>query len=391
VPRSLLPLLLALLGMFLTQHLIVPALTPLSTDVGLSATQLGLVITIGSAALALSSPLWGWALDSTGLRAVLIAGLALSVFGLAGFAAAVTFGLDETLSPDLSFAFVLVFRGVLVGAGLAVFPVAALAVAGTVTVAEGDRTRAVGLVWAAQGLAALIGPPVGGVLVALSLLLPLYVAPAIAMLVAIVVLVAVKPVERPQHMVPARPWELLPAFGAGFLMYLAFALSQAAITLLVRAQLEVSTNLYAVSGIVLLSALGLVVTQGVVVPLLRWPAARLTRTGAPIALAGYAVLAAGQSLWLAAVAFLLVAAGLGLAVTGFAAAASLGVGPRHQGLIAGLVCATSGLAVLAGTTVSGLLYDLEPIAPVIAAGVAAALAWVLSLPRLTPRVPESVA
>jgi DHA1 family tetracycline resistance protein-like MFS transporter len=391
VPRSLLPLLLALLGMFLTQHLIVPALTPLSTDVGLSAAQLGLVITIGSAALALSSPLWGWALDSTGLRAVLIAGLALSLFGLAGFAAAVTFGLDETLSPDLSFAFVLVFRGVLVGAGLAVFPVAALAVAGTVTVAEVDRTRAVGLVWAAQGLAALIGPPVGGVLVALSLLLPLYVAPAIALLVAIVVLVAVKPVERPQHTVPARPWELLPAFGAGFLMYLAFALSQAAITLLVRAQLEVSTNLYAVSGIVLLSALGLVVTQGVVVPLLRWPAGRLMRTGAPIALAGYAVLAAGQSLWLAAVAFLLVAAGLGLAVTGFAAAASLGVGPRHQGLIAGLVCATSGLAVLAGTTVSGLLYDLEPIAPVIAAGVAAALAWVLSLPRLTPRVPESVA
>lgn len=389
MPRSLLPLLLAVLGMLLTQHLIVPALTPLSTDVGLSATQLGLVLTIGSAALALSSPLWGWALDSVGLRAVLIAGLALSVAGLAGFAAAVTFGLDETLTPDLSFAFVLVFRGVLVGAGLAVFPVAALAVAGTV--AEGDRTRVIGLVWAAQGLAALIGPPIGGVLVVVSLLLPLYLAPAIALLVAIVVLLAVKPVERPQHTIPTRPWELLPAFGVGFLMYLAFALSQAIVALLVKAQLEVSTSLYAISGVMLLSALGLVVTQGVVVPLLRWPAARLMRTGAPIALAGYAVLAVGQSLWLAALAFLLVAVGLGFAVTGFAAAASLGVAPRHQGLVAGFVCATTGLAVLVGTTLSGLLYDLEPIAPVIAAGLAAALAWVLSLPRLAPRVPESVA
>ena len=233
MPRSLLPLLLALLGMFLTQHLIVPVLTPLSTEAGLSATQLGLVITIGSAAMALSSPLWGWALDSVGLRPVLIAGLALCVLGLAGFAAAVTFGLDETLPPDLSFAFMLIFRGVLVGAGLAVFAVAAFAVAGTVTVSEGDRTRAFGLVWAAQGLAAFIGPPIGGVLVAFSLLLPLYLAPAIALLVAIVVLVAVKPVERPQHTVPTRPWELLPAFGVGFLMYLAYALSTGVMALLV--------------------------------------------------------------------------------------------------------------------------------------------------------------
>ncbi|WP_086663259.1 MFS transporter [Lentzea kentuckyensis] len=391
MPRSLLPLLLAALGMFLTQHLIVPALTPLSTEAGLSPTRLSLVITVSSAALALSSPLWGWALDSIGLRAVLIAGLALSVLGLAGFAAAVTFGLDETLNPDLSFAFVVVFRGVLVGAGLAVFAVAALAVAGTTTVAEGDRTRAVGLVWAVQGLAALIGPPIGGLLVFLSLLLPLYLAPVIALLVAVVVLIAVKPVERPRHTVPTRPWELLPAFGVGFLMYLAFALSQAVITLLVKARLEMSTNLFAISGIMLLSALGLVVTQGVVVPLLRWSAARLMRTGAPIALAGYAILAVSQSLWLAAMAFLLVAVGLGLAVTGFAAAASLGVGPRHQGLVAGLVCAAAGLAVLAGTMLSGLLYDLAPIAPVIAAGVATAVAWVLSLPQLTSRVPESVA
>lgn len=382
MPRSLPPLLLALLGMLLAHHLIVPALTPLSTEAGLSATQLSLVITIGSAALALSSPLWGWALDSIGLRAVLLAGLAVCALGLTGFAVAVT------LTPDLSFAFVVVFRGVLVGAGLAVFPVAAFFVAGTVP--EGDRTRVVGLVWAAQGLAPLIGPPIGGVLVAVSLLLPLYVAPAIALLVAIVVLVAVKPVERPQHTVATRPWELLPAFGVGFLMFLAFALSQAVIALLVKAQLEVSTNLYAVSGVLLLSALGLVVTQGVVVPLLRWPAARLMRTGTLIALAGYAVLAAGQSLWLAAVAFLLVAAGLGLAATGFAAAASLGAGPGWQGLAAGLVCATAGLGVLAGTTLSGLLYDLEPIGPVIGAGVAAGLACALTLPRLTPGVPESV-
>lgn len=168
----------------------------------------------------------------------------------------------------------------------------------------------------------------------------------------------------------------------------AVALSQVIVILRAKEQLEAST--YAISGVMLLSALGLVVTQGVVVPLLKWSAARLMRTGAPMALAGYAVMAVAPSLLLVAVAHLLVAAGLGLALTGFAAAASLGVGPRHRGLMAGLVCATAGLAVLAGPLVSGLLHAVEPIAPVIAAGVATALAWMLSLPQMTPQVPQSV-
>ena len=391
MPRSLLPLLVALLAMFFTQQLLVPTFSPLSHDLGLTATQLGLVITIASVAVTLTSPLWGWALDAIGLRSALLVGLGLSVVGFAGFAAAVAFGLDETLTPDLAFTFVLVFRSALLGAGLAVLPVAALAVAGTFTAEEGDRTRAVGLVGAAQGLSALVGPPVGGVLAAISLMLPLSVAPVIALLVTIFVLVAVKPVERPQQVVRTQPWAMLPAFGVGFLMYLSFGLSQVAITLVTKDQLTYSTSALAVSGVMAASALGLVVTQGVVVPLLKWPAGRLMRAGAPIAVAGYAVLAVSQSLWLVAVAYLVVAVGLGLAVTGFAAAASLGVGPRHQGLVAGLVCATSGLAFIVGPMLSGLLYDVTPVAPLIAAGAAAALACVLALPQLTPRVPQSVA
>lgn len=383
------PVLIALLAMSTAQQLLVPTLAPLAGELGLNVSQLGLMLTISSVAVVLTSPFWGWLLDVIGLRSVLLAGAGLCVLGLAGFAAAVTFGQDETLTSDQAFTFVLAFRSVLLGAGLAVLPIAALAVAGVVR--EEERTKAFGLVGAAQGLAALVGPPVGGVLTAVSLMLPLYLAPALALLVLVFVIVAVKPVERPQENMPPQPLELLRAFGFGLLMWLSFGLSQVIITLLAKDQLEVSTSSLAASGMTAVAALGLVVTQGAVVPLLKWPAARLMHTGAPIALAGYAVLAVAPSFWLMATAYLVVACGLGLAVTGFAAAASLGVGPRHQGLVAGLVHATYGLTFLAGPMLSSLLYDVEPVAPVIAAGVAAALACVLSLPQLTPRVPQSAA
>jgi MFS family permease len=391
VPRFLTPVLIALLAMSTTQQLLVPTLAPLAGDLGLTTSQVGLMLTIASVAVVLASPLWGWLLDVIGLRGVLLAGLGLCVLGLAGFAAAVTFSQDEMLTSDQAFAAVLAFRSALLGAALAVVPIAALAVAGIVTVQEGDRTKAVGLVGAAQGLAALVGPPVGGVLTAVSLMLPLYLAPVLALLVAVFVLVAVKPVERPHHKVRPQPLELVRAFGFGFLMWLSFGLSQVVITLLARDLLEVSTSSFAASGVAAVAALGLVVTQGVVVPLLKWPATRLMYTGAPIALAGYAVLAVAPWFWLTALAYLVVAAGLGLAVTGFAAAASLGVGPGNQGLVAGLVYATYGLTIVIAPVLSGMLYDVAPVAPVIAAGVAAALACVLSLPRLAPRVPQSAA
>ncbi|HEX8864789.1 MAG TPA: hypothetical protein VF821_03945, partial [Lentzea sp.] len=117
------------------------------------------------------------------------------------------------------------------------------------------------------------------------------------------------------------------------------------------------------------------------------PADRLLRLGTPVAVAGCAVLAVAPTPLTTTVGFLVLAVGLGFAVTGFAAAATLSVGPRRQGLVAGSVGATSGLSLLVGPALAGALYGLNPIAPVIAAGVAAALATGLAL--TAPRVPQS--
>jgi DHA1 family tetracycline resistance protein-like MFS transporter len=386
VPRSLTPLLAALLVIYSLHQLLTSVAAPLAHELSLTVTQLGLVFTVASVATTLASPLWGLLLDAAGVRPVVVAGLALCVAGPAGFAAAVAFGLNETLTPDLAFAMVLVFRGLLFGAGLASVLVAALAVAGLSTHGVADRTRAIGFVGAAQGLGVVLGPVVVGVLALASLWLPLYVAPVIALLVAVLVLVTVKPVERSQEPVQVRPLELVPAFGAGFLLYLSLAILQ---TVVVYLAADRGTS-GALQGLLLASGIGLLLAQGLLVPLLRWSPARLLRIGSPVAVAGCALLAVAPSSGLMSLAFLVVSLGIGLAITGFGATASLGAGSGRQGLMAGLVTATSGLTFIIGPMLSALLYDVEPIAPVIAAGLAAVLAAGLSLVPATQRAPQPI-
>ncbi|HEX7305855.1 MFS transporter [Lentzea sp.] len=386
MPRTLTPLLLALLAISFAQQLLTPLFPSLVHDLDLTASQYGLVLSVSAVAVALSSPLWGLALDFAGLRPVLVAGLALCVAGLAGFAVAVTLTSDETLTAGLGFTAVLVLRSLVLGVGLASLPVVALAVAGTSP--EGQRTRAVGLVGAASGLGAVVGPLVGAGLAVVSLLLPLYLAPLVAAVVAVAVLVSVRPGPPADRPARFQPWEVLPAFAVGFLLHLSLGLAEVVTLLLVkeRLQSDVTTG---VAGLVpLVAAVALVGTQAVLVPVLGWPAGKLMKIGAPVALAGYVVLAVAPSVLPAALGFLVVAVGIGLGVTGFAAAATLGAGSRRQGVVSGLVNATTALTVVLAPMASGLLYDVDPVAPVVAAGVAAALATGLALVPIGPsRVP----
>ncbi|KJK44205.1 hypothetical protein UK23_30185 [Lentzea aerocolonigenes] len=386
-------MLIALLGMFTAQQLLAPTLGSLSAQFTLSPTQLGLVFTVGSLAVTVSSPLWGWAFDRFGPRPVLLAGAGLSLAGLAGFAAASVLVLDETLTPALTFALALFFRSFLLGAGISAVSVAALAVAGRTP--EVLRTTAVGLVGAAQGLAVVVGPVIGGLLAVGSLLMPVYVAPVLGLLFLVWVLVAVKPeaVALPRPEVREPPQELVRVFGVGVLTYLSFVLVHlSATSLALDRRLSGESGTLAVTATVVVLAIGVVLTQGVLVPVLRWPAGRLTQNGTLIVVAGCGLLAVAGSTEMAAVAALVLAVGFGFALTGFFAAATLGAGPGRLGLVAGACGATAGLANLVVPPLVPVLHWVSPVAPVIAAGALAALAAGLALwaPRnVTPAAPQS--
>ncbi|MFD4671469.1 MFS transporter [Lentzea sp. NPDC058450] len=388
MPRPLPPVLIAVLLMYLVQQQLASVLGPLATGFGLPASQLSLLFSVAAVATAVASPLWGLLLDAAGPRPVLIAGLVLCVAGPAGFAATVTLGLDETLGTDLAFVLILLFRGVVFGVGIAAVLVAALALAGLTTAGVGDRTRAIGFVGAAQGLGVLVGPIVAGALAAASMTLPIYLAPVVAVVAAVVVLVLVKPVVPvAQEPVRVAPVELLPAFGAGLFLSLSFAIAEVVVVFLAADRERIGSG--EIEGVLLGAGLGLVLAQGLLVPLLRWTPDRLLKVGAPVAVAGYALLAVAPSAGVITVALLVVALGVGLGITGFAATASLGVGWRRQGLVAGLVTLTSGVTFLVGPMLTGLLFEVAPDAPALVAGASALVATGLAFVPTGPRVPHS--
>ncbi|WP_051174319.1 MFS transporter [Amycolatopsis orientalis] len=385
--KTMAPLLLAVLVVFSAQQLITPILAPLSRRLDLTESQLGLVITTAAIALTIASTLWGRALDRVGVRKVLLAGLVLATLGLTGFAVASALGLAEVLSSSSVLALMLATRSLLFGAGIAALPVAALAAASAATSNEADRTKAVGLVGAVQGISLVLGPALGGALAVVSLTLPLYLAPALTALLAIWVFATA---GRTPHVRPAgpraagvKPWDarLWPFFAIGFLLYLSLGLVQVITGFLIADRLNLAPEQTAGSVGVALFAAGLVLVavQGAVVPKLAWPAVRLMRVGAPIAVAGFVLLAFAGQLWSITAAFAVLALGLGLALPGFTAAPTLMVGPEQQGSVAGLVNATTGVTFIVGPLLGTALYEAEPTAPIFAAAGAAAGALLLAL------------
>lgn len=379
MPRLLVPLLFALLGMYTAQQTLAPLIGPLSNQLDLTGYQLGLVFTVGSVAVTVAGPLWGWGLDRFGLRSVLIAAAGFVLVGFAGFAAASALVRDETLTPGLTFVLALVFRSLLLGAGISALPVAALFVAARSH--ESLRTAVVGLAGAAPGLAAVISPVIGGALAVGSLTVPLYVGPGLALLLLAWALVGVMPetVDHSQPAVRTVPPELRRIFGYGFLTLASLTLVSVTATLLALERAGWTSGTIVATASVTTFWIGMVLTQSLVMLMLRWPAGRLMRVGAPVVVVGCGALAVPGPAWLTMVAFLVLAVGFGFAGTGFFAAVTFVAPAGRLGLVAGAASGLSGLAGLVVPMLGSLLYEVSPVAPVIAAGVFAALATALSL------------
>ncbi|WP_176993456.1 MFS transporter [Nonomuraea jiangxiensis] len=389
------PLLLTVLVVFSAQQLLTPILAPLSRELSLTETQLGLVITVAAAVLTVTSPLWGFALHKIGLRVVLVSGLGLSTAGLTGFAVVAAVGLDRTMPAPLILTLLLATRSLFLGAGFAALTVACLAVAGTVTTTVAERVRATGLIGAAQGLSMVLGPAAGGSLAVVSLLLPVYLAPVLCLLLMIWVLAAVRPARASapadRHGPRLRPWDarLWPLLAIGFCLYLCLGIVQVTIGFLVADRLHLGPRETAGAvGVTLFTAgLVLVTVQGGLVPALGWPVRRLLRVGSPIAASAFALLAVAGELWLIAASFGLLALGLGLAFPGFTAAPTLVATPEQQGSIAGVVNSTIGATFIVGPLLGTSLYELSPVLPALTglgvAMTAYTLAWVSPAARRT--------
>lgn len=375
----------AVLVTFSAQQLLTPLLAPLARELGLSEFQLGLVVTIAAAALTVMSPVWGRAVDTIGPRAVLLSGVGLAALGLAGFAAAVEWGLGGENRAGWTFAGLLLTRSLLFGAGIAAAPVVGVALAASSTTDEASRTKSVSMVGAAQGLSFVLGPAAGGALATVSVLLPLWTSPSVLAILFVVLLVAWKPAPLAALVAPVAkvpraklsPFDrrLLPILAVGFVVYLGLSM-MIVIGFLIADRLGLDSERTAGAVGVAFFATGvvLVLTQGVVVPRLGWHVLRLLRVGMPIALVGFLVIALAGQLWSITVGMALLAGGVGLTIPAYTTAATLVARPHEQGAVSGLVSANIGLTFMVGPIVGTGLYEFVPIAPLLVGAALSALA-----------------
>jgi MFS transporter, DHA1 family, tetracycline resistance protein len=370
-PRILALPFLAVLGAFGSQFVVFPVLPPLARELGLSESQLGLVITLAAVAVFVFSPAWGRRSDAWGRKPVLVAGLLGSALALYAFAVVSQLGLSGALSVPALLALMLATRGVLFGVALSAVPVAAQAHVADLTSGERERTRGIAAMGAAQGLALVLGPAVGGLLAGvLGLLGPLYFAPSLVLLTAVLVWLLLPAPQRrrageaPPRLSPldGRAW---PFLVVGFGLFLSLSVVQITIGFLFQDRLRLSAEetAQAVGLGLFVAGLVLVLAQAILVPGLGWPPLKLMRSGMPVVAAGLATLALAQSFAPMAAGLALVGMGLGLAIPGYTTAPTLLVRADEQGGVAGLIAATNALTFVFGPLVGTALYELGPSYP----------------------------
>ncbi|MFZ5836553.1 MAG: MFS transporter [Pseudomonadota bacterium] len=378
-----------LLSVGIGRSVTLAVLAPIGRELGLMEIQVGLISALTAAMFFFGGPFWGRRCESMGRRKVMIIGLIGYAVTTLMFAAVVEAGLHGWMPILLVYPLMLLTRMAFAAVASGVFPASQSFVVATTSPQE--RTSGIALQNAAFGLGSILGPALGGAMVLISLIAPLYVAALVALVSAVLIWMLLP--EPPVRLAPPgvkklhftdpriRPYLIINFF----LSYVMATVHQVGgfyfqdVLHLTAAQ---TANRV---GIAL--ALMAVVTMGaqfLIIRPFRLTPKTLLRFGAPSVLAGVAVLILSSTLVPLLTGMVLVGLGLGFAQPGNAAAASLKVAPYEQGGLAGISMSAASLGFGLGPLLGATLYHSAPEAPFIVAlammaGISCYVLW-LSLP-----------
>lgn len=343
--------------------IIAPVMPPLIRELGLSETHSGLIISLGSVAMAVMAPVWGRWSDVRGRKPVILIGFLGMFISYVLFTATMYAGLSGLISGGLLVALLIVARG-LVGLFIPAVPSAAQAYMADITDEQG-RSAGMALIGAANGMGLVLGPAIAGAFALIGLIWPLYIG-ALLPLIAIVVAVMLIPAHKAK--IQAKPPKVNP-FQPGLRLYLFAGLATmlSIVTLQVvggfyfQDQLSMTTQETArmLSMGLMVSGVAMIVTQGLQMKKPKWQPK-------PLILVGSALLIVSMLLFLFVIglvsfyaAFFLFGVGAGLMMPGFMSGSSLAVAPEQQGGVAGLVGSVSGISAVIAPIVSTSLYKLD--------------------------------
>lgn len=366
---------------------------------------------------ATSAPMWARRSDREGRRGMVLLGI--TGFTISGLLCglALSAGIFGWLDPMLAFAAVIAGRMVYGFLGSASPPAAQALVASRTS--RSERTNALTLLASAFGLGTIIGPALAPffVIAPLGLAGPAYVFALVGAVVLVILYRRLREDgEGRTHGAAAsepsiggepsgasviaaineqngtrlklsdprlRPWVI-----AGVVAGHAQAMTGQVMAFLIIDRLGLApVAAQPIIGLVLMAGAGTaLLAQWGIIPRLNLAPRALLLWGSLIAGTGCAGIAFAQGLHALAVAFAIASLGFGLIRPGFTAGASLAVGTREQGAVAGRMTAVAGAVFVFGPAIGIGLYQLAPPLPYLVSAAALLLLAIYAARILRPSI-----
>lgn len=326
----------------LGQSLLFSLLPPLARIMAMPEWSVGAVFALSGALWVVMSPFWGRKSDRWGRKRVILMGVTTYGVSTVLFIAAVEANFAGLISVWTAVLLMMLARGLfgLIGSGS--FPSAQAYIADRTKPAE--RTRHITGIHSAFMIGLVLGPALGGLLVGISILAPLYVVAVIAFASAIA-LALYLPERRPPQDRAVMPRlkvsdpRLVPFVIASVAMSTCHASTMQTIGFFMidTLALDPATAAFHIGISLTAMALATLFVQLVGIRLLDPSPRQLMRWGTAVALAAFPVLLTTQSEIQTLGGMVLLGAGLGMLRPSIGTAASLAVKPGEQGAAAGLV------------------------------------------------------
>jgi len=334
-------------------------------EIGLTLSQYGFILSASNLVLAMSAIYWGRRSDRVGRKPTLLLGLFGYALGTIGVALALEWGVRGSPEPWMLFAAILGARLVYGSLASAINPAASGYIADTTS--RENRARGMALLGMTSGIGTMLGPVLGGALAFISVIFPMYVAVALALLAMLMLAILLKEPQR----IPAPQGhenKKLSAFDPRvrsflflfFCFWMFFTMIQVIIAFLLADQIGIkgSENLaQATSTALIAMAIWATFFQLVIIQKLNISPKTMLRLGLPAFVLAMAVLLIAENIYMVWASFSLFGIALALSNPGITGGASLMVEPHEQGALGGLFSAAPILGMAVGPLLGYLMYE----------------------------------
>jgi len=349
------------------QSLLYIILMPLGLEIGLSAGQLGTIISISNLAILFTAPVWGKTSDSWGRRTVFVIGMVGYGVGYALLAAGIQAGLAGVVMGLPLFMGLVAARlvyGVFAGAAQ---PAAQAYIADTTD--EASRPQGMAMIAAAGGLGTIVGPVFAGFLAKIDPLVPMYAAAVVGLAAAAWAQFALVEPTRQEQAAPSEgTWRvfrvIFPYLLGWCVVFFVFTAIQLISGLLLESQIGVTDTdelIAIIKNAFIYMAIMTVIMQVVVMQKFKMQPRLLLRVAFILFGVVLFILPAATT----TLEIYLVFVGMGFAVSlvmpSLTAAASLTLGPQDQGVGAGLLAAAPTFGMVLGPMSMGFLFQQSPV------------------------------